>query len=57
VAFWIIDHRKTKKGHAIDELLLIKLFNSNYARDLLYRLKVVVRGDIIGILIDDKEFR
>jgi len=33
--FWIICHRKAKKGHAIDELVIIKLFGSNYARDLI----------------------
>ena len=26
---------KAKKGHEIDELMAIKLFRSNYARDLL----------------------
>jgi len=34
MVFWIICHRKAKKGHAIDELVIIKLFGSNYARDL-----------------------
>jgi hypothetical protein len=35
MAFWIIYHRRAKKGHAIDELVLIKLFSSNYASDLM----------------------
>ena len=34
MAFWIIFHTKANKGHAIDELMPIKLFNSNYTRGL-----------------------
>jgi len=30
---------KAKRGQAIDALMAIKLFGSNYARDLLYTLK------------------
>jgi hypothetical protein len=32
---------KAKKGHAIDELVIIKLFANNYARDLLTILAVI----------------
>jgi len=28
-----------KKGHAIDELEIIKLFSRNYARDLVHRFQ------------------
>jgi hypothetical protein len=38
--FWIICHRRAIKGHVIDELILIKLFSSNYARDLWIKIKI-----------------
>ena len=39
MAFWIIGHRKAKKGHAIENYTLIKLFSTNYARDLIYQIQ------------------
>ena len=47
VVFWIIDHRKAKKGHAIDELVLIKLFSSSNYEDLF-----IMRNKIVASVID-----
>jgi Zn-dependent protease/predicted transcriptional regulator len=47
MAFWITLHMKAKKGHGIDVVVFIKLFRSNYARDLM-SLQI---GKIKGISI------
>jgi len=35
MVFWITCHTRAKKGQGINELMVIKLFSGNYARDLL----------------------
>jgi len=47
MVFWIICHRKAKKGHAIDELVIIKLFGSNYARDLMTKNSLDTPSSIV----------
>jgi hypothetical protein len=37
MAFWITSRMKAKREQAYGDLLIIKLFASNYARDLLYK--------------------
>ncbi len=36
MVFWITSRMKAKKEQVNDKLMVIKLFGSNYARDLLY---------------------
>jgi hypothetical protein len=57
MVFWIICHRKAKKGHAIEELMIIKLFGSNYARDLLCKMIYYIRHFMaIYVVMDIIEF-
>jgi hypothetical protein len=38
MVFWTTGHTRAKKGHEFDELMIIKLFRGNYARELLQRI-------------------
>src|SRR6476659_6638779 len=42
MAFWITSHMKAKREQKKEEQIVIKLFTSNYARDLFYNIKIYI---------------